>query len=91
MHLLGRNILSNLQKNKALNKWLTSWICEVIHAHWQNREQILKQFPQVKQLDDNLFLFETKPKMYCIKVHIAFPRGIVLITALNELTENNNE
>lgn len=91
MHLLGRNILSNLQKNEAVDKWLIAWTYEVIHAHWKNSDQVFKQFPQVQQLDDNLFLFETKPKMYCIKVQIAFPKGIVLITALNELTENNNE
>jgi mRNA interferase HigB len=91
MHLLGRNILSNLQKNAAVDKWLTSWICEVVNAHWKNSDQVFKQFPQAQQLNDNLFLFETKPKMYCIKVQIAFPKGIVLITALNKLMENNNE
>lgn len=88
MKLLGRNILKNLHKNDVLDSWLNAWSCEIIHARWWSETDVFKQFPQVKQLDGNLFSFETKPKMYCINVQIAFfPIGVVLITDI-ELAEN---
>ena len=92
MRLLGRDTLNGLQKrNEMLDKWITAWVCEFIHAHWWCPADVHDQFPKVQELDDGLFLFQTEPKGYCIEVQIAFPQGIALITALTELIEDNNE
>jgi mRNA-degrading endonuclease HigB of HigAB toxin-antitoxin module len=91
MRLLGRDTLRGLQKrNELLDKWLASWLCEIVHARWWSPVDVINQFPKVQENDNGLFLFQTEPKGFCIEVQIAFPQGIALITALIELTEDNN-
>lgn len=92
MHLLGRDTLNRLQnQNEMLDKWLSSWLSELVHARWWCSADVVGQFPKVQEHRDGLFLFQTEPKGYCIEVQIAFPQGIALITALTEITEDNNE
>ncbi len=88
MHILGRDTLGDLQKN---NKWLATWLAELAHARWWNSTDVEKQFPKAQARNNNLFLFQTEPNKYCVEVQFAFPQGIALITALTELTENNDE
>ena len=88
MRILGRNTLGDFQKS---NKWLATWLTELAHARWWGPADVLKQFPKAHAHSNDLFLFQTEPKKYCIEVQFAFPQGIALITALTELTENNNE
>lgn len=84
MHILGRDTLGNLQKD---NKWLATWLCELAHARWWNSADVFNQFPKVQECDNNIFLFQTELKEYCIEVQFAFPQGIALITALKKLKE----
>lgn len=88
MRILGRDTLGDLQKN---NKWLASWLSELAHARWWNSTDVQKQFPKAQARNNDLFLFQTESNEYCIEVQFAFLQGIALITALTELTENNNE
>jgi hypothetical protein len=88
MHLLGRDKLSRLQKqNDMLDKWLASWVCELVRARWWCSADVLNQFPRVQECGNGLFLFTTEPKEYCIEVQFAFSQGVALITALTELIE----
>ncbi|MGJ0489622.1 hypothetical protein [Methylobacter sp.] len=92
MHLLGRDKLNRLQKqNQNLDKWLSVWTSELLHARWWSTNDVLNQFPKAQERSNGLFLFQTEPRGYCIKVQIAFPQGIALITDLIELIEDNNE
>lgn len=82
MHLLGRQHLTCLEKLAGGVRWKTLWISEVREAHWKSVADVRAQFPRVRVLGEETFLFPVALLPVAIQVLVAFPKGIALITAV---------
>ena len=84
MRLLGRNRLQALYGlDDPTDKWLVGWTSEILHASWKVPADVQRQFPNAAPCGvDNTFLFPVATRQYRIKIAVAFPSGIVLVTDL---------
>ncbi|MBB4867127.1 mRNA-degrading endonuclease HigB of HigAB toxin-antitoxin module [Pseudomonas nitritireducens] len=90
MHLLGRDKLGPLKgRDKGLDKWIVSWVSEVIHASWNDSADLLAQFPKAQQIASGIFRFCVVTGNYMIEVRVAFPQRVALITTLITIEESN--
>lgn len=83
MHLLGRDKLNLLRGlDEPTNKWLTSWISEVSHAHWKQPADLLDQYPHAQQIGQGIFLFPAGTCGYAVQLMVAFHQSVALVTSL---------
>lgn len=85
MRLIGREKLNCLYgAGEQAEKWVLSWVTEVMNAHWKYPADVSAQFPNVRQGNDGRMEFPVGDCKWAISLLIAFPQGIALITALKE-------
>lgn len=83
MKLLGRERLVGLRElGDPIQKWLQSWMTEVMMANWKHASEVKDQFPNARSPSQGTFLFPVAGCKWKICLLIAFPQGIALITEL---------
>lgn len=90
MRLIGRERLSYLEgSGDQVEKWMMSWIAEVMAAHWKHPSDVCNQFPTAYHQGEGRFMFPLRNCNYVIYLLIAFPQGVVLITDLKVKNETH--
>lgn len=83
MRLIGREKLCVINNaGEQVKKWVLSWTAEVANANWKHPADVHAQFPNMRQGKDGYFLFPVNGCTWVIRLLIAFPQGVALITAL---------
>lgn len=83
MRLIGRKKLRCLQgMTEQAEKWILSWMAEVMSAHWKHPADVSAQFPTMRESGDGHLVFPIGNSKWAICLLIAFPQGIALITEL---------
>ena len=86
MKLHGRNRLQVLYGlDEQTDKWLRSWILEMTHANWKQAKDVLRQFPQAKNVTDNVFQFRVGLQSEWIEVSMMFPLAVAIVTDLKRI------
>ena len=90
MRLIGRHMLHRLRHREVnAEKWVRSWASEVMDAHWRKPVDVTTQFPKAHDQGGGLFLFPVDRGELAIRVQIAFPQGIALISGFNSNDETH--
>jgi mRNA-degrading endonuclease HigB of HigAB toxin-antitoxin module len=83
MRLLGRERLERLKgSSDSAEKWLRSWVAEVLAAHWKQAADVHDQFPKAQQEGDSSFIFPVGGCECEICLLVAFPQEVAVITDL---------
>ncbi|WP_025915609.1 type II toxin-antitoxin system HigB family toxin [Herminiimonas sp. CN] len=86
MKLLGRGRLQALYGlDDQTDKWLRSWISEMSQANWKQAKDVLRQFPQARNVTDCIFQFRVGLHPQCIEVSMTFPQAVALVTDLKRI------
>lgn len=90
MRLIGRERLDYLKgRSEQVEKWVRSWVAEVLDAHWKQPSDVRDQFPNSRHQGENVFMFPVSDCNWVICLRIAFPQGIALIADLKVENEIN--
>lgn len=83
MRLIGRKKLHSLQNQSTqVQRWLLTWVAEVMGAHWKCPADVIRQFPNASEGGTNLFVFPVYSCSCSIGLLVAFPQEIALISTL---------
>ncbi|MFJ3048266.1 hypothetical protein ACIPEN_20730 [Herbaspirillum chlorophenolicum] len=86
MKLHGRNKLQALYGlDTETDKWLCSWTSELIYANWKQSKDVLRQFPQAKNVANEVFQFRVGTQSVWIEVAMMFPLAIAIVTDLRRI------
>lgn len=81
MRLIGKNkIQPLLNTDTCFQTWCRAWVAELINANWNNPFDVSSQFPNVRQLNSEYFIFPIDNSNKEIHLKIAFQQGIAMIT-----------
>lgn len=77
MKLMGR---SNLKPMCQIgNKWITSFVSEVINANWRRIEDVQRAFPRIEHVENSYFKLTILNTNFYLLIKINFQNQIVLI------------
>lgn len=83
MRLIGRDKLRQIGGD--VDRWVRSWCCEVVHAHWRRPEDVIEQFPNACARPEGDFIFPIGASDYSVRLQVAFPQGVALILEMNKI------
>jgi mRNA interferase HigB len=83
MRLLGRDRLTRLRgQGELVEKWIRSWVAEIMVAHWRSPLDVNNQFPSALHQGNGSFIFPVRDTGLTIGLLVVFPQGIALVTDL---------
>ena len=83
MRIIGKGKLQRLLiSEEAACAWIRAWVAELANANWKRSEDVSNQFPNVRQLDTNHYVFAIENSTNEVYLKIAFQQGIAVITEI---------
>lgn len=91
MKVLGRNRLNHLFGiNDQTDIWVRNWLSELSYANWKVHKDVTNQYPRVKYIPSNIFLFPIADQSRYIEVAMTFHQSVALIVSLRDTTDYAN-
>ncbi|MGA4636273.1 hypothetical protein ACPA5B_20570 [Pseudomonas solani] len=84
MKLLGLQKLVSLKgESDIVDRWLSSWVSEVIHANWKQMSDVCDQFPAMVVVNGTVYSFPIVNTGIQVNLNMAFTHGIAIIIELS--------